>query len=144
MAQSHAPLRTLRSAVYRFGWHIDLWDAGTNKNASWHCACALVAHLVPKYSCSFFRRPPSPYLLNGDRADSDRVYDGGNYQDAGCEHQDLGDFEARDSRFRHGYLPSRFVCGPSLRCRDQSIRDQVAWKSQSSAIEKTPANLTNS
>jgi hypothetical protein len=27
--------------VYRFGWHIDLWDTGTNKNASWHCACAL-------------------------------------------------------------------------------------------------------
>ena len=25
--------------VYRFGWHIDLWDIGTNKNASWHCAC---------------------------------------------------------------------------------------------------------
>ncbi len=25
--------------VYRFGWHVDLWDAGANKNATWHCAC---------------------------------------------------------------------------------------------------------
>jgi hypothetical protein len=24
--------------VYRFGWHVDLWDAGANKNANWHCA----------------------------------------------------------------------------------------------------------
>ncbi len=27
--------------VYRFGWHVDLWDAGRNKNATWHCACAI-------------------------------------------------------------------------------------------------------
>jgi len=27
--------------VYRFGWHADLWEAGTNKNASWHCACVV-------------------------------------------------------------------------------------------------------
>jgi putative tryptophan/tyrosine transport system substrate-binding protein len=25
--------------VYRFGWHVDLWDTGANKNAVWHCAC---------------------------------------------------------------------------------------------------------
>lgn len=25
--------------VYRFGWHADLWDAGINKNATWHSAC---------------------------------------------------------------------------------------------------------
>ena len=25
--------------VYRFGWHLDLWDAGANKNATWHSAC---------------------------------------------------------------------------------------------------------
>lgn len=25
--------------VYRFGWHADLWDAGANKNATWHSAC---------------------------------------------------------------------------------------------------------
>lgn len=27
--------------VYRFGWHVDLWNAGRNKNARWHCACAI-------------------------------------------------------------------------------------------------------
>src|SRR6478672_5619767 len=23
------------------GWHIDLWDKGMNKNATWHCACVI-------------------------------------------------------------------------------------------------------
>ena len=27
--------------VYRYGWHVDLWDAGTNKNAVWHSACVI-------------------------------------------------------------------------------------------------------
>lgn len=27
--------------VYRFGWHVDLWDSGLNMNASWHCACVI-------------------------------------------------------------------------------------------------------
>jgi hypothetical protein len=27
--------------VYRFGWHVDLWNAGANKNATWHCACVV-------------------------------------------------------------------------------------------------------
>lgn len=27
--------------VYRFGWHADLWNAGINKNAAWHCACVV-------------------------------------------------------------------------------------------------------
>ena len=27
--------------VYRFGWHVDLWDTGTNKNAAWHSACVV-------------------------------------------------------------------------------------------------------
>ncbi len=27
--------------VYRFGWHVDLWSAGPNKNANWHCACVI-------------------------------------------------------------------------------------------------------
>jgi hypothetical protein len=27
--------------VYRFGWHVDLWDIGANMNASWHCACVI-------------------------------------------------------------------------------------------------------
>jgi hypothetical protein len=27
--------------IYRFGWHFDLWDAGLNKNATWHSACVV-------------------------------------------------------------------------------------------------------
>jgi hypothetical protein len=27
--------------VYRFAWHVDLWDAGPNKKASWHAACVV-------------------------------------------------------------------------------------------------------
>jgi hypothetical protein len=27
--------------VYRFGWHVDLWDAGPSKTAAWHSACVV-------------------------------------------------------------------------------------------------------
>jgi hypothetical protein len=27
--------------VYKLGWHRNLWDAGPNKNAVWHCACVM-------------------------------------------------------------------------------------------------------
>jgi hypothetical protein len=27
--------------VYRFGWHVDLWDRGPNQNAGWHAACVV-------------------------------------------------------------------------------------------------------
>jgi hypothetical protein len=27
--------------VYRFGWHVDLWDRGANTNAAWHAACVV-------------------------------------------------------------------------------------------------------
>ncbi len=27
--------------VYRLGWHADLWDAGQNRNASWHAVCVI-------------------------------------------------------------------------------------------------------
>ena len=27
--------------VYRFGWHVDLWDAGPNGRANWHAACVV-------------------------------------------------------------------------------------------------------
>jgi hypothetical protein len=27
--------------VYRFGWHVDLWDRGANRNAVWHAACVV-------------------------------------------------------------------------------------------------------
>ena len=28
-------------AIYRLGWHQDLWGTGPNKNAGWHCACVV-------------------------------------------------------------------------------------------------------
>jgi hypothetical protein len=27
--------------VFRFGWHVDLWDRGPNANAGWHAACVV-------------------------------------------------------------------------------------------------------
>lgn len=27
--------------VYRLGWHADLWNAGPNMKAAWHCACVV-------------------------------------------------------------------------------------------------------
>ena len=27
--------------VYRFGWHVDLWDGSANMKANWHCACVI-------------------------------------------------------------------------------------------------------
>jgi len=33
--------RVCGQPVYRLGWHADLWDAGPNKNATWHCACVV-------------------------------------------------------------------------------------------------------
>jgi hypothetical protein len=27
--------------VFRFGWHVDLWDRGPNRNAAWHAACVV-------------------------------------------------------------------------------------------------------
>jgi hypothetical protein len=32
-------------AVYRLGWHVDLWQAGPNRNASWHTACVVAWRL---------------------------------------------------------------------------------------------------
>jgi hypothetical protein len=31
--------------VYRFGWHVDLWDRGPNRNAQWHTACVVAWRL---------------------------------------------------------------------------------------------------
>ena len=31
--------------VYRLGWHVDLWDQGPNKKASWHAACVVAWEL---------------------------------------------------------------------------------------------------
>jgi hypothetical protein len=27
--------------IHRFGWHVDLWDRGPNKNAEWHACCVV-------------------------------------------------------------------------------------------------------
>jgi hypothetical protein len=44
--------------VYRFGWHVDLWDAGPNKNANWHCACVIAWELwnAPSGEAALLRR----------------------------------------------------------------------------------------
>jgi hypothetical protein len=51
--------------VYRFGWHIDLWDNGPNKNAVRHCACDRMAiwsapssQNQPETSAGFAATPP--------------------------------------------------------------------------------------
>lgn len=31
--------------VYRFGWHVDLWERGPNANAGWHTACVVAWQL---------------------------------------------------------------------------------------------------
>jgi hypothetical protein len=31
--------------VYRFGWHADLWERGSNTNARWHTACVIAWQL---------------------------------------------------------------------------------------------------
>ena len=42
--------------VYRFGWHVDLWDSGANMNANWHCACVIAWE---------FWNAPSDYARTG-------------------------------------------------------------------------------
>jgi hypothetical protein len=44
--------------VYRLGWHEDLWDAGPNKNAVWHCACVVAWQFwnAPSGEASLLRR----------------------------------------------------------------------------------------
>src|SRR5262249_42905300 len=32
-------------AVYRFGWHADLWERGPNRNAEWHSCCVVAWRL---------------------------------------------------------------------------------------------------
>jgi len=44
--------------VYRFGWHVDLWGAGINRNAKWHCACVIAWQLwnAPSGQARLLRR----------------------------------------------------------------------------------------
>lgn len=45
-------------AIYRFGWHRDLWGTGPNKNAVWHCACVVAWQFwnAPAGEASILRR----------------------------------------------------------------------------------------
>jgi hypothetical protein len=42
----------------RLGWHTDLWSAGPNKNAAWHCACVIAWEFwnAPNTEASLLRR----------------------------------------------------------------------------------------
>ena len=44
--------------VYLFGWHVDLWRGGPNKNANWHCACVIAWQFwnAPSGEASLLRR----------------------------------------------------------------------------------------
>jgi hypothetical protein len=44
--------------VYRFGWHVDLWDRGPNTNAVWHAACVMAWDLwrAPSDHVRLFKR----------------------------------------------------------------------------------------
>lgn len=44
--------------VYRLGWHTDLWDAGRNRNATWHSACVVAWQLwnAPSGHAKLFRK----------------------------------------------------------------------------------------
>jgi hypothetical protein len=33
--------RVCGQPVFRFGWHVDLWDRGANRNAEWHACCVV-------------------------------------------------------------------------------------------------------
>jgi hypothetical protein len=45
-------------SVYRFGWHVDLWETGPNKNANWHSACVVAWQLwnAPSAQARLLRR----------------------------------------------------------------------------------------
>jgi hypothetical protein len=44
--------------VYRLGWHKDLWQAGPNNNAMWHCACVVAWEFwnAPNSEAALLRR----------------------------------------------------------------------------------------
>ena len=44
--------------VYRLGWYKDLWNAGPNKNATWHCACVVAWEFwsAPNNEAALLRR----------------------------------------------------------------------------------------
>jgi hypothetical protein len=48
--------------VYPFGWHVKLWDTGTNKNAVWHSACVVAWQFwtAPSDHARLLRRLQAP------------------------------------------------------------------------------------
>jgi hypothetical protein len=44
--------------VYKLAWHRDLWDAGPNKKAVWHCACVIAWQFwnAPNSEAALLRR----------------------------------------------------------------------------------------
>src|SRR5690349_18610003 len=44
--------------VYRFGWHIDLWGRGANRNIEWHAACVAAWRLwiAPRSQLQFLKK----------------------------------------------------------------------------------------
>jgi hypothetical protein len=53
--------------VYRFGWHVKLWDTGTNKNAVWHSACVVAwqfwtARVITRGFCGACKHGAAPRL----------------------------------------------------------------------------------
>jgi hypothetical protein len=44
--------------VYRFGWHIDLWNRGPNRNVEWHAACVAAWRLwtAPRTQLQLLKR----------------------------------------------------------------------------------------
>jgi hypothetical protein len=56
--------------VYRFGWHIDLWSSGPNKNAVWHSACVVAWQFwnAPSSEIQLLRRLAKSALWSKRRA----------------------------------------------------------------------------
>jgi hypothetical protein len=64
------PVLHLRPAVYRFGWHMDLWGGGANRNAVWHAACVVawdlwMAPVIMRVSSSAYSNGAAPRPAGG-------------------------------------------------------------------------------
>ena len=56
--------------VYRFGWHVDLWNAGANRKATWHCVCVMrgnsgMRRAARSGSCGASKRDAAAKLADG-------------------------------------------------------------------------------
>ncbi len=57
-AKGHGFCCVCGQPVFRFGWHVDLWDRGLNNNASWHGACVVAWQFwnAPSVQAKLLRR----------------------------------------------------------------------------------------